>query len=224
MRRLWFGLAALLYLVGCGDPVPRGDAARIMAMGDSLMAWHAASDRSIADVLADRLGEPVIDRSVVGASFTYPLPISGSMGLRIERQFVQGDWDWVVLNGGGNDLWLGCGCGKCDRQLERLVTADGAAGQIPDLVGRIRATGARVIYIGYLRTPGVTSPVEGCAPVGDAMEARIAAMAARDDGVVFLSNADLVPVGDRSFHDVDRIHPSPKGSAAIAARVAELIE
>ena len=93
-------------------------------------------------------------------------------------------------------------------------------GKIPDLVSRIRASGARVAYIGYLRTPGVTSPVEHCTRDGDALEARLTAMAARDPGVLFLSNRDLVPNGDRSFHDIDRIHPSPKGSAAIAARIA----
>ena len=224
MRRILCALAALLFLVGCGEPVPQGGTARIMAMGDSLMAWNAASDASVADVLEARLGQPVVDRSVVGASYTYPLPISGSLGLRIERQFVAGDWDWVVLNGGGNDLWLGCGCGTCQRQMERLISSDGTAGQIPALVGRIRATGARVIYIGYLRTPGVESPVERCVPLGDALEGRIAAMAARDAGVMFVSNADLVPDGDKSFHDVDRLHPSPKGSAAIAARVAGVIE
>ncbi|MEO0863485.1 MAG: SGNH/GDSL hydrolase family protein, partial [Pseudomonadota bacterium] len=157
--RLLSVFVGLLLLVGCGDPVPRGGEARIMAMGDSLMAWHAASDRSIADVLADRLGEPVVDRSVVGASYTYPLPISGSLGLRISAQYVPGDWDWVVLNGGGNDLWLGCGCLRCDAQLERLVSPDGTQGKIPALVSQIRRSGARVAYIGYLRTPGVTSPV-----------------------------------------------------------------
>jgi hypothetical protein len=35
--------------------------------------------------------------------------------------------------------------------------------------------------------------------------------------------ADLVPYGDMSFHQLDMIHPSFKGSAAIAARVVETI-
>lgn len=42
-------------------------------------------------------------------------------------------------------------------------------------------------------------------------------------GVHFLSNADLVPHGDKSFHAFDMIHPSIKGSKAIAARVVDLI-
>lgn len=224
IRRVFCALAALFLLVGCVEPVPSDEEARIMAMGDSLLAWNAPSGRAVSDALEDRLGQPVVDRSVPGASYLYPLPISGSLGLRIDRQFVAGDWDWVVLNGGGNDLWLGCGCGRCKRQLERLISEDGTRGAIPKLVERIRAEGARVAYVGYLRTPGFRSPVEGCVPIGNALEGRVAKLAARDPGVVFLSNTDLVPDGDRSFHDSDLLHPSPKGSAAIAARLAALMK
>ncbi|MEO0502296.1 MAG: SGNH/GDSL hydrolase family protein [Pseudomonadota bacterium] len=223
MRRVFCALVALFLLTGCVEPVPSDSEARIMTMGDSLLAWNAPSGRSVSDALEARLGQPVVDRSVSGASYLYPLPISGSLGLRIERQFVSGDWDWVVLNGGGNDLWLGCGCGRCARQLERLITADGSDGAIPSLIARLRAQGTRVAYVGYLRTPGFRSPVEGCVAIGTALEGRIAVLAARDPGVVFVSNTDLVPDGDRSFHDSDLLHPSPKGSAAIAARLARVI-
>ena len=223
MRRVFCALVALFMLTGCVEPVPSDSEARIMAMGDSLLAWNAPSGRSVSDALEARLGQPVVDRSVSGASFLYPLPISGSLGLRIERQFVSGDWDWVVLNGGGNDLWLGCGCGHCARQLERLITADGTDGAITALIARLRAQGTRVAYVGYLRTPGFRSPVEGCVAIGTALEGRIAALAARDPGVVCISNTDLVPDGDRSFHDSDLLHPSPKGSAAIAARLARVM-
>ncbi|MEM7630444.1 MAG: SGNH/GDSL hydrolase family protein [Pseudomonadota bacterium] len=224
VRRVACALAALLLLIGCVEPVPSDGSARVMTMGDSLLAWNAPSGRSVSDALEARLGQPVVDRSMSGASYLYPLPISGSLGLRIERQFVAGQWDWVVLNGGGNDLWLGCGCGACTRQLERLISADGASGAIPSLVSRLRAAGTQVAYVGYLRTPGFRSPVEGCVAIGNALEGRIAALAQSDPGVFFISNADLVPEGDRSFHDSDLLHPSPKGSAAIAARLAAVIQ
>lgn len=48
-------------------------------------------------------------------------------------------------------------------------------------------------------------------------------MAARDSGVHFISLADLVPHGDRSYHAADMIHPSVKASRAIAARIAAVI-
>ena len=48
-------------------------------------------------------------------------------------------------------------------------------------------------------------------------------MAKRDRGVVFLSIADMVTPGDTSFHAADLVHPSVKGSQAIAERIAGYI-
>jgi hypothetical protein len=112
--------------------------------------------------------------SVAGARFLYRLPISGALGLNITKQFRQGDWDWAVLNGGGNDLWLGCGCMRCAGKLDRLISRDGRRGAIPGFVSRLRQSGAQVIYVGYLRTPGITSPVEHCTDEGAEMDRRAA--------------------------------------------------
>ncbi|MCK0141554.1 SGNH/GDSL hydrolase family protein [Aliiroseovarius sp. F20344] len=197
--------------------------ARILVMGDSLMAWHKATNRSIGDMLGRYLHEPVVNRSIGGARIMYNLPISGSMGMKIDRQFRGGRWDWVVLNGGGNDLWFGCGCHRCGRKLNLMVTINGQYGYVPNLINRIRATGAKVIVIGYLRTPGVDSAIEHCRDDGDAYEARLQKMARQMKDVYFLSNKDLVPHGDKTFHTKDMIHPSFKGSAVIAKRLAVMI-
>lgn len=218
--RLWLVLVACVALFACTEPVPSSGAARIIATGDSMLAWNAGSDRSVVSVLERQLQTRIVDRSVVGARYHYALPVSGSLGVRIGSQYRSGPWDWVVMNGGGNDLWLGCGCRRCEAQLDRLISDDASSGTVVDAVKRARADGARVAYVGYLRTPGRGSIIDHCRGWGDRFEARLAAMAALDDGVTFVSVADLVPYGDLSFHDVDRIHPSPKGSAAIAARIA----
>lgn len=188
------------------------------------MAWHKASNRSIGDMLERYLKEPVVNRSIGGARIMYELPISGSMGMKISRQFRGGRWDWVVVNGGGNDLWFGCGCKRCGRNINLMVTINGRYGFMPDLINRIRATGARVIVIGYLRSPGVDSSIEHCRDDGDAYEARLEHMARQMSGVYFMSNKDLVPHGDKSFHTKDMIHPSFKGSAMIAKRLALMIK
>ena len=213
----------MFLLAACTDPVPHDGQARILAMGDSLMAWHGTSRNSVADHLAITLRQPVVDRSVVGARVIYDLPVSGALGMNIAKQYRAGQWDWVVINGGGNDLWLGCNCTRCERKMARLIAGDGQSGEIPRMVARIRASGAQVIYVGYLRSPGVGSPIEHCRDEGDELERRVARMANRREGVHFLSLADLVPPGDRSYHALDMIHPSRKASAVISARIATVI-
>lgn len=229
MKRFCLLLALPFFLAACGETVStntgKSDAnARILTMGDSMLATHKISGRSVSNFMERALGEPVIDRSVMGAHVIYNLPVTGAMGLNISRQYVPGNWDWIVLNGGGNDLWLGCGCGSCEGRMNRLVGPTGLSGQIPGLIGRLRSTGAKVIYVGYMRSPGSGSPIEGCRAVGDELERRVQATAARDNGVYFVSLQDMVPFGDRSFHSADMIHPSFKGAASIAARISRIIK
>lgn len=218
------GLVAFL-LCGPQSLLAEGGPAapRILAMGDSLMAWHGMSQRSIAHVIGRELGEPVVNRSVGGARIIYKLPLSGAMGLKIANQYKKGDWDWVVLNGGGNDLWLGCGCVACDKKMNRLISPDGRKGEIPRLVDTLHKADINVVYVGYLRSPGVGSIIDECRDEGNELETRIEKLANILDGVYFLSLADLVPYGDRSYHGADMIHPSVKASAAIGKAVSNII-
>jgi lysophospholipase L1-like esterase len=192
-------------------------------MGDSLLATNTLSGRSIAQVIEASLGEEVIDRSVRGARFLYNLPITGSLGLNVSKQYQPGAWDWVVLNGGGNDLWLGCGCQRCETTISRLISPYSSHGEIPRVVNYLRSNRTRVIYVGYLRTPGVETAIDHCRDEGNELEQRIRNMADSDPGFYFLSVADLVPDGDRTFHAADMIHPSVKASTAIGQRIAALI-
>jgi len=224
--------AALLVLGACAETVTRGpteivarnDSPRILAMGDSMMAWHGITRNSISHSVANELGEPVLNRSVGGARIIYNLPVSGAMGMKIAKQYKPGAWDWIVLNGGGNDLLMGCGCMACDKKINRMISQDGRKGEIPKLVDGLRKTGAQIVYVGYLRSPGTWSPIEQCRDDGDKLEARIEKLAEILPDVYFVSLKDLVPKGDRSYHAVDMIHPSLKASREIGQRVAEVIK
>ena len=225
--RLVLLLAVFLGLAACGESIATSETqpARILVMGDSMMAWNRPVGGQVARALSARLGQGVDDRSVIGARHFYPLPATGAAGLRISAQARGGPYDWVVLNGGGNDLLFSCGCGACTNTMNQLVSEDGSTGAIPTLVAQLRASGARVIHTGYMRTKGVRSIVRGCRPLGDELERRLARMAARDPGVWFVNLANLVEVeGDTSLHSGDLVHPSVKGSARIAERVAKVIQ
>lgn len=214
---------ALMLLVGCGEPVPRDGKAKILLLGDSMMASNRATGQSVADVIEAGTGRAVVDRSVIGARYFYALPISGSAGLNLARQYRPGPWDWVVLNGGGNDLLFGCGCGRCTGVLDRLISADGRSGAIPAFVQMLVRQGARVIYTGYMRNPGVQTLIKACGPAGNELDRRMQRLAALEPGMQYLLLADLVPYGDRSYHQADLIHPSVKGSRAIAERIIRLM-
>jgi len=215
---------ALLILTLCLPHPAQADGPRILVMGDSLMAMNRVFGGSVAQALGETLGVPVQDQSVPGARHFFALPLLNAAGLKISTQLTGGPWDYVVLNGYGNDLMFGCGCGTCTRMMTRLISPHGTAGAIPDLVAKLRTSGAKVIYTGYLRTPGVISPVESCGPLGDEMDRRLTLMADRDDGISFVLLSDLVTQdGDRSYHGIDMVHPSIKGSRAIAARIAAII-
>jgi hypothetical protein len=216
---------ALLALGLTGSPaLAQGqDEPRILVMGDSLMAMHKLTGRAVSATLRRMTGARVTDRAIGGARYFYRLPISGAIGLNIRKQYQPGDWDWVVLSGGGNDLWLGCGCNRCERRMNRMISRDGRRRVIPGLLSRLRHDGARVIYVGYLRTPGVNSPIEHCADEGDEFDRRMARLAALDRGLHFVPLSDMVPHGDLSYHAIDRIHPSVKASREIGARVARII-
>lgn len=216
-------LLFLSVLIGEGEARAQPPDMQILVMGDSMMAWNHGTGNSVADSIHATLGAKVVDRSLSGARYFYGLPITGSLGMRLTKQYRNGPWDWVVMNGGGNDLLFGCGCAKCDRMLDRLVSKDGTAGAIPEFVEQIRRTGAKVLYVGYLRNPGIPSPIRACRPAGNELDRRLAKMAQARTGVSFIPMADLVPTGDRSFHHGDMIHPSIKGSGGIAARIVNKI-
>ncbi|MBT8153388.1 SGNH/GDSL hydrolase family protein [Epibacterium ulvae] len=223
-RLIGIFLISITGLAACAETVAHQPDARILVIGDSMMAWHGVSGRAVPDVIEDELGEPVINRATTAARMIYKLPISGAAGLNIAKQYRAGAWDWVVVNGGGNDLWLGCGCHQCDRKLDKLISADGTTGAIPDLLLNLRESGAQVAFSGYLRSPGRSSPIEACADEGNTLEARVAKLADETAGIYFVSMADLVPEDDLSFHALDRIHPSIKGSRAIGKRLAAVIQ
>lgn len=219
--RAWItGIIGLLLALSATPAAFAEGKGSILMLGDSLFSANRLVNGSVADVLETALGAEVRNNSVPGARYFQKIPVTGMFGLRLTSQFVPGDWDAIVVNGGGNDLLFGCGCGACSRVLDRLISTDGRRGAIPTYVAKLQKTGVPVIYVGYLRNPGVATPIKSCRAAGDELDRRLAALDALDAGMDFVALSDLVPFGDRSFHQLDLIHPSSKGSREIALRIA----
>lgn len=89
--------------------------ARILVLGDSMMWWGEPGDQSIGQALARTLGEPVVNLSVPGARISHPDTEARGAGFDIRTQFVARQWDWVVIEGGANDLGDECGRWKDGR-------------------------------------------------------------------------------------------------------------
>ncbi|MEP0261861.1 MAG: SGNH/GDSL hydrolase family protein [Sulfitobacter sp.] len=216
-------LAVLLIVTGlsaCTDTAPRGGG-DILVLGDSIMAWNGG--RSIPDVIANQTGRSVTSRAVPGAQFDNGSTIASAVGFDIQQQFPGGRWNWVVVNGGANDLSADCGCGACGASVNALIAPDGQSGSIPAFLQRLRAqTGAHVMWMGYYAGSGSGS-FAGCRDDLVEIESRIATFAAGRPGIHFVDSEDVIDRGDRGLFAGDNVHPSARGSARIGAYLAQEI-
>ena len=205
-----FGLAA------CGTLPERADpGARILAIGDSVLAWNRADNASIVDRVEKRLGAPILDATVPGARMRQG-GFSGAVGFSIPRQVRPGEWETIILNGGANDLFGDCNCNACDAVLDRLVQQD-----YPALLSRLGD--ADVYFVGYYGPAGDRAGgYDGCDDELTDLERRLMRLAATRP------NFTVVPVrqavtGRPWLYDDDRVHPSPNGSRVIGDIVARAL-
>ncbi|MEO0604898.1 MAG: SGNH/GDSL hydrolase family protein, partial [Myxococcota bacterium] len=195
---------------------PSGNA--MHAVGDSIMAWFGEEAASIADVVAEARGS-----TVVNASRSSALMTSGESELpAIPEQYQSGDWSWLVVNGGGNDLGDRCGCTSCDGVLDEIVTADGRGGVLPRFVGPVAAGGVRVALMGYPDLPDDAAfGLDACDDEFEVLAMRLTALASHDQRIVFVDMRDVITSTDLDMYDDDHVHPSRLGAATMGAYLAE---
>jgi lysophospholipase L1-like esterase len=216
MRRL---LPALL-LAACTPATPPSDDA-ILALGDSIMAWNG--DAGIPEVTAAALGRPVVDASRSGARLTTESGLAAAAGFDIAAQFRGEGWDWVILTGGGNDIRRACATPAAAGARDALIGPD-LAGEIPTLLDRIQATGARVAFLGYYDGAAAAPPgAAPCQPEFDIIHARLARFAAGRPGIIFVDAGDVVDPAETGLYDRDLLHPSPTGSQVVGQALARAI-
>ena len=143
------------------------------------------------------------------------------MGFDIQDQYPGGRWNWIIVNGGANDLGFNdCKCGACTPVVDTLIGADAASGEVPAFLSRLRSSGAQVMWMGYYAGNGKGS-FEGCRDDLVLLERRIARFAAQTPGVTFLDSELVIDRNDPSLFASDNTHPSPKASALIGAYLAK---
>lgn len=209
----------LFLALACTNP-DRGDieTAELYAVGDSILEWHLG-DGSIPEVMAETLGLPMYNAAVSGSHF-----LDGE-GEAIPEQFTAGSWQWLLVDGGGNDVNDRCECGDCDDVLDAIISADGSAGALPDFAGEVAASGTEVLIMGYYGLPdGAEFGFDRCGEELEALSLRQSALAASSDRIHFADAREVADGTDEAMYDSDLVHPSIEGSAAVGRFLAEFIQ
>lgn len=218
--RTFFVLCLLVSVASCGL-TPRQQGGDILVIGDSVMAWNRAAGDDVGRVMEAELDRDVVNRAALGARIRAG-GLSALGGLSIPDQLSAGPWNWIVMNGGANDLGSSCGCTRCDAEIDLLISENATTGAIPDLIARARARGAKVLWAGYYRAPDSRS-FSGCRPGLMELERRITIYAGTRDGVFFIDTEDVFDPAKSGLLASDRTHPSVEGSALIGRFLAREI-
>ena len=192
---------------------------RVLVVGDSFLDWQRIRGLSIPQVLARRTGWEVANRAATGASM-YRTGDASNPRAVIPTQYKEGAWDWVVVNGGANDLLSKCGCRRCDRVLDRIISPDGTSGLMVDLVRRASDSGAGVVMIGYLGNPR-PNLFNRCSDEVFEMVRRQKLLAEGLPDVIYLSSRDAVDINRRGTFSIDGIRPSGRSTKRIGTYLAQ---
>ncbi|MEP1354035.1 MAG: SGNH/GDSL hydrolase family protein [Tateyamaria sp.] len=195
---------------------------RVLAIGDSILAWHKWTGRDIPSVMGAVLGAQVENDAVAGALFSNTSGLGRAVGFDVRAQFRPGPWDLVLINGGANDFLADCGCRACDSVLDGLIAPD-LSGEVATLLAEVLASGAEVIWMGYYASAR-SGQFAGCRPYLVEYDARLARLAAQTLGLSFVDSEAVLDREDRGHFAFDGIHPSPEGARRIGAYLARSVK
>ena len=187
----------------------------VQVVGDSLFGADAEGCASVSTFMSLRLWLEVEDNSIPGAMVS-----DGNEG--IPQQYVSGDWNWTVINGGANDIMPYCTENDCDEVLDEIIT-DSGEGQIPDLVEKAQNDGSNVILLGYYSVPK-GSEYEPVILEVEIVNDRYNEFAKANEGVYFINLKDVMsPEQTPELYSEDLVHPSDDGHFAIGEHIANFI-
>jgi hypothetical protein len=210
-------------LVGCGEHPRCADlsdlssSADVLLIGDSVFDWNAETCSDVGDFISFALDARIQDRAVGGSWLDHPDEED------IFSSYFSGDWSWVILDGGANDLNESCGCDCPASLLDGLISPELDRGAMPELTQRALNDGARVLLLGYYE-PQPGSEFEGCLDELEILSARYAALAETTPELTFVDARGILdPVGSPEAYAADGIHLSELGSGRIAQALLEFM-
>lgn len=212
----WFVLILVLLA-----PVAQADPLRILAVGDSVLAWQKWTGRDIPSEMGAVLGAEVENDAVVGARFSNDSGLGRALGFDVRSQYRRGGWDIVLMNGGANDLLNDCKCGACGPVVDGLINAE-LDGEVPRFIAAVLQDARRVVWMGYYASAR-SGQFTGCRPFLVEYDKRMAQLADRTPGLQFIDSEDALDPDNRALFAVDGIHPSPEGAQRVGRYLANRI-
>ncbi|SHE70296.1 Lysophospholipase L1 [Litoreibacter ascidiaceicola] len=194
----------------------------ILVIGDSMLEWQSFKGASIPQVLAKRTKRNVENRAASGAKL-FLTGAEGNARSVIPTQYTKGNWNWVVVNGGANDLLAKCGCSRCDSVLDKLISEDASSGVLPDLAKQIRDDGPRVILLAYYEGNVRPNLFSRCEKVVKELTKRQRRLASRLRGVELVRTKAAIDPKNRSHFALDGFHLSRKGTRRVGALLAQTL-
>ena len=183
----------------CGATGPTTEAATILAIGDSMQDFHESCD-DVPGQVARELALVVESRAVGGATMLEDIP----------GQYVPGPWDWVLVNGGGNDI-------ECEEVDECLPVLDEVVDTLDALLQTIGDDGASIALLGYPDFPDEPR----WELIGADMMTRYAALADAHDAV-FIDVRPVIHGGTPELF-ADDVHPTVEGATVISQEIARIL-
>ncbi len=209
---------------GGGDHDPYEDPS-ILAIGDSILAYHNGLCQSAPHHGGIEVERYVENRAITGSRMSSennsPFDIPN-------RYVVGGAWEWVVIDGGANDLYAECGCGvpdgdpipDCSAELATLVDPLGQEGEMVDMLEMIRsdpANDATMVIVGYYTLgEDAGSDWDSCNDALGELTARYQLIADAAPDVLFVdTTATMDIVTSPDYFMPDNVHPSTYGADAM---------
>ena len=209
-------------LLGCAS---RGNIkqATIFVTGDSAFRWNHLSNRSAADVLEAEIGRPVYSAARTGDLMTkapqcvLPGWCVSAQATSIPQRYIAGNWQWVVVNGGINDLWKRCECGDCQETLNQIEQS------LTDFVLRRVEEGHRVMIWSYYSLPSGPFGADACNLALQQLSERQRALARTSDKIFWVDGTQALDPSNHQHYFLDKVHPSVLGSRRIGEQLARAI-